>query len=152
MNAALYRRSLFPALASILAASLLLAAPAGAQMYKWTDEKGRVNYTSTPPPGKIKADPIQLRGVESYQAGPVQPMTPSAASSNAPSDSGAAAAAPAAPGAITPTTEAAATNPDCADGRTNCSRGEAPEFDFPERTNERVRKQFTIDVRPSIKR
>jgi hypothetical protein len=32
-----------------LAASLLLALPAHAQIYKWVDDKGVVNYTGTPP-------------------------------------------------------------------------------------------------------
>jgi hypothetical protein len=33
---------------------LLLAVPlaAGAQVYRWVDEKGQVHYTQTPPPGK----------------------------------------------------------------------------------------------------
>lgn len=29
---------------------LLAALPAGAQLYKWTDDKGVVNYSNTPPP------------------------------------------------------------------------------------------------------
>ena len=51
-------------------------------------------------------------------------------------------------GAAAPATPAenTAVNSNCNDGRTNCSRGEAPEADFPERTNERVRPQFTVGV------
>jgi hypothetical protein len=45
----------------ILALAVLTALAAGvvhAQMYKWVDENGRVQYTQTPPPGK-KAEVIQ---------------------------------------------------------------------------------------------
>jgi hypothetical protein len=34
----------------ILCAMLAAAAPAGAQMYKWVDERGQVSYSNTPPP------------------------------------------------------------------------------------------------------
>ena len=127
--------------------ALCFAAASGAQIYKWTDEKGRVTYSGTPPPGNAKAEPIQLRGVETYTAGPSQaPAASGAAAGAAPARAAGAGAAAtgAAPGADAAGTAAADAN--CADGRSNCSRGEAPELNFPERTNERVRPQFTIGV------
>ena len=125
--------------------ALCFAAASGAQIYKWTDEKGRVTYSGTPPPGKAKAEPIQLRGVETYTAGPSQaPAASGATAGAAPARAAGAAATGAAPGADAAGTAAADAN--CADGRSNCSRGEAPELNFPERTNERVRPQFTIGV------
>ena len=125
--------------------ALCFAAASGAQIYKWTDEKGRVTYSGTPPPGKAKAEPIQLRGVETYTAGPSQaPAASGATAGAAPARAAGAAVTGAAPGADAAGTAAADAN--CADGRSNCSRGEAPELNFPERTNERVRPQFTIGV------
>lgn len=125
--------------------ALCFAAASGAQIYKWTDEKGRVTYSGTPPPGNAKAEPIQLRGVETYTAGPSQaPAASGATAGAAPARAAGAAATGAAPGADAAGTAAADAN--CADGRSNCSRGEAPELNFPERTNERVRPQFTIGV------
>ncbi len=125
--------------------ALCFASASGAQIYKWTDEKGRVTYSGTPPPGKAKAEPIQLRGVETYTAGPSQaPAASGAAAGAAPARAAGAAATGAAPGADAAGTAAADAN--CADGRSNCSRGEAPELNFPERSNERVRPQFTIGV------
>ncbi len=131
--------------------ALCFASASGAQIYKWTDEQGRVTYSGTPPPGKAKAEPIQLRGVETYTAGPSQAPAASGATSGATPGAaparaaGAGAAATgAAPGADAAGTAAADAN--CADGRSNCSRGEAPELNFPERSNERVRPQFTIGV------
>lgn len=125
--------------------ALCFAAASGAQIYKWTDEKGRVTYSGTPPPGNAKAEPIQLRGVETYTAGPSQaPAASGATAGAAPARAAGAAVTGAAPGADAAGTAAADAN--CADGRSNCSRGEAPELNFPERTNERVRPQFTIGV------
>ncbi len=45
----------FKVLALIAAAGVALAAlPASAQQYRWVDEKGRVQYTDTPPPPSAK--------------------------------------------------------------------------------------------------
>ena len=38
--------------AALLAAALLVALPAAAEMYKWVDDNGVVTYSNTPPPGK----------------------------------------------------------------------------------------------------
>ncbi len=140
-----------PALtAALLAGGLAIAfgQSAGAQVYKWTDEKGRVTYSSTPPPGKIKAEPIQLRGVESYTAGPSQaPVAPAGGGGG----QGGGAPAPSTSG--TSATAEARGDASCGDGRTNCTReiptearSDAPESGFPDRTNERVRPQFTVGV------
>ena len=48
-------------LASAVAGALLLAllaAPAGAALYKWTDANGRVVYSDQPPPGSTKVEII----------------------------------------------------------------------------------------------
>jgi hypothetical protein len=128
--------------------ALCFASASGAQIYRWTDEKGRVTYSGTPPPGNAKAEPIQLRGVETYTAGPSQAPAASGATAGATSGAAPARAAGAAETGAAPGAEAAgaAADANCADGRSNCSRGEAPELNFPERTNERVRPQFTIGV------
>jgi len=47
----------------VLSFAILLCAalPAGADTYKWVDEKGVTNYSSTPPPGAAKAQVIEER-------------------------------------------------------------------------------------------
>lgn len=40
---------------------LLLAAPLQAQMYKWTDANGKVQYSDKPPPAGATAAPVQNR-------------------------------------------------------------------------------------------
>jgi hypothetical protein len=40
----------------VLAACLLPAIPAGAQMYKWTDAAGKVHYSDQPPPQGAKQE------------------------------------------------------------------------------------------------
>lgn len=132
-------------LAGGLLLALTLAFPASAQpMYKWTDEKGRTNYSSTPPPGK-KTEPIELRGVETYKAGPSQPPSSAGAGGAAAKTAPAAAAGQA---KAEEKKNSAATDPACTDPRANCGRGEAPEFGFKDRTDERVRPQFTIGAPP----
>ena len=41
------------------AIALCFAFPVQAQMYKWVDEKGVVNYSTTPPAGKAKAKVVE---------------------------------------------------------------------------------------------
>lgn len=53
---------LCPARSVVLTALLWAAgfhAPAFAEMYKWVDENGNVQYTQHPPPGDIKAETIK---------------------------------------------------------------------------------------------
>jgi len=45
---------------AIAVAAMLVAATAGAQMYRWVDKDGKVHYTDTPPPAAAKS--IQKRG------------------------------------------------------------------------------------------
>ena len=49
---------------ALLAAALAVAFPAGAEMYKWVDEKGVVTYSNTPPtakqPKKIESVPERV--------------------------------------------------------------------------------------------
>ena len=52
----------------LLALTLLLAATAHAETYKWLDERGVVNYSNTPPPSASRfAQPITNR-VSTYEA------------------------------------------------------------------------------------
>ena len=53
---------------AVLLALLLAAVPAGAQIYKWVDEKGKVQYGEKPPPG-AKIQPMR---------GEAMPQSPSA--------------------------------------------------------------------------
>jgi glutaredoxin len=60
----------------ILALCALLACiPANAQIYRWVDADGRVQYTDKPPPG-VKASEVQSR-ISSYAGAPVVSGTPS---------------------------------------------------------------------------
>jgi glutaredoxin len=66
------RDVLAAALASILA---LAAAAASAQLYRWTDEKGRVHITDTPPPPSAKN--VQKKSASGAPAGaPAPAQTP----------------------------------------------------------------------------
>ena len=57
----------------MLAATLCAVAfGASAQMYRWTDEKGRVHVTDTPPPASAK-------GVKRSETAPVAPASPQSA-------------------------------------------------------------------------
>ncbi|MBI2994033.1 MAG: DUF4124 domain-containing protein [Gammaproteobacteria bacterium] len=42
-----------------MAGLAMAASPVGAEMYKWVDENGEVQYTQQPPPGNIKAETIK---------------------------------------------------------------------------------------------
>jgi glutaredoxin len=64
--------SLRVALAAVLASVLALAAAtAGAQIYRWTDEKGRVHITDTPPPPTAKSRK-SISGAGAQSASPAQ--------------------------------------------------------------------------------
>ncbi len=47
-----------PALRLVLLAAAFLALPAGAQLYKWTDANGRVQYSDKPPPPGTRGQPV----------------------------------------------------------------------------------------------
>jgi hypothetical protein len=57
-------------LACVAAGVLMLAFPAAATLYKWTDANGRVVYSDQPPPGKTEVKTLQ---------GPPPPANPAAA-------------------------------------------------------------------------
>jgi len=42
-----------------IALALCAALPASAQMYKWVDANGKVQYSDTPPPSNIKTEKLQ---------------------------------------------------------------------------------------------
>jgi hypothetical protein len=70
------RLYVLPLAASLLA--LLPAPPAAAEIYKWVDEKGVVNYGTTPPSGRaVKELPKEAPGVTVVPAPP--PLPPAAA-------------------------------------------------------------------------
>ena len=58
-----------PAAAICVVALALIAAPAAAALYKWTDATGRVVYSDQPPPGNVKVETLQ---------GPPPPANPQA--------------------------------------------------------------------------
>lgn len=43
-----------------LALTLCVALPASAQMYKWVDSDGKVQYSDKPPPSNIKAEKLRV--------------------------------------------------------------------------------------------
>jgi hypothetical protein len=44
----------------VLALTLCAALPASAQMYKWVDSDGKVQYSDKPPPSNIKAEKLRV--------------------------------------------------------------------------------------------
>jgi glutaredoxin len=64
-------------LASCLSLLVAAAAPLSADMYKWTDENGKVHYSDSPPPGK-KAKKLDLK-VNSISGPPVISAFPATA-------------------------------------------------------------------------
>ena len=46
-----------PVLLSVIVAAATAALPAGAQIYRWADERGAINYTSVPPGAGIFRSP-----------------------------------------------------------------------------------------------
>ena len=82
----------------LVLALLLLAPMASAQVYKWTDARGTVHYSETPPPQGTTFKRITNTGTE-------QPGTSAPASSAAPSPAPAAAPATASTGELPNTPE-----------------------------------------------
>jgi hypothetical protein len=60
---------------TLLAAALLVATPAGAQLYKWTDANGRVQYSDRPPPPGRKADTVSTANVSTVTGNPGNPAS-----------------------------------------------------------------------------
>lgn len=46
--------------AFVFLTAVLLAAPASAQVYRWVDEKGTVNYANKTPPSGVKAQKVDI--------------------------------------------------------------------------------------------
>jgi hypothetical protein len=63
---------------TLLAAALLVATPAGAQLYKWTDANGRVQYSDRPPPAGRKADTVSTANVSTVTGNPAPAAQPGA--------------------------------------------------------------------------
>jgi hypothetical protein len=63
---------------TLLAAALLVATPAGAQLYKWTDANGRVQYSDRPPPPGRKADTVSTANVSTVTGNPTPAAQPGA--------------------------------------------------------------------------
>jgi glutaredoxin len=57
---------------SIFTASLLFSAVSNAEFYKWTDDKGNVHFTDTPPKGK-KVEELELK-INTYSAVEIIPL------------------------------------------------------------------------------
>lgn len=53
------RKRSFPYPLCIAVAACLVAGPAAAALYKWTDASGRVVYSDQPPTGNVKVETIQ---------------------------------------------------------------------------------------------
>jgi Domain of unknown function (DUF4124) len=51
----------------------LLAAPAMAEMYKWTDENGKMHYSDQPPPSDVKKSETIKSSKPLHPAAPVAP-------------------------------------------------------------------------------
>ena len=69
---------------AIAVAAMLVAATAGAQMYRWVDKDGKVHYTDAPPPAASKS--VQKRGTAPAptDTGPAAPYAVQQAAKNFP--------------------------------------------------------------------
>ena len=68
---------------AIAVAAMVVSATAGAQMYRWVDKDGKVQYTDTPPPASAKG--VQKRsGGPAPAAGPATPYAVQQAAKNFP--------------------------------------------------------------------
>jgi hypothetical protein len=137
-------------LMAVLTAAGLAQPAAAGTLYRWVDARGVVNYSSEPPPADAKAQAVTQQVTSSYDADAAlsaaerqnrelqarldrmqrevnelktRAATPTVVYAPAPAPQ----AAPVSP-------QRAAANPNaCAeDPRNNCSRGIAPEFEYPQ--------------------
>jgi glutaredoxin len=69
---------------AIAAAAMLVAATAGAQMYRWVDKDGKVYYTDTPPPGATKSVQKRSSTPAPTDTGPAAPYAVQQAMKNFP--------------------------------------------------------------------
>jgi glutaredoxin len=69
---------------AIAVAAMLVAATAGAQMYRWVDKDGKVQYTDTPPPASAKSVQKRGTGPAPTDTGPAAPYAVQQAARNFP--------------------------------------------------------------------
>ena len=69
---------------AIAVAAMLAAATAGAQMYRWVDKDGKVQYTDTPPPASAKSVQKRGTGPAPTDTGPAAPYAVQQAAKNFP--------------------------------------------------------------------
>ena len=69
---------------AIAVAAMLVAATAGAQMYRWVDKDGKVQYTDTPPPASAKSVQKRATAPAPTSAGPAAPYAVQQAAKNFP--------------------------------------------------------------------
>ncbi len=69
---------------AIAVVAMLVAATAGAQMYRWVDKDGKVQYTDTPPPAAAKSVQKRDTAPASTSAGPAAPYAVQQAAKNFP--------------------------------------------------------------------
>ena len=69
---------------AIAVAAMLVAATAGAQMYRWVDKDGKVHYTDTPPPDAAKSAQKRTTAPAPTSAGPAAPYAVQQAAKNFP--------------------------------------------------------------------
>jgi len=70
---------------AIAAAAMLVAAAAGAQMYRWVDKDGKVHYTDTPPPAAAGKSVQKRSGAPAAaDTGPAAPYAVQQAAKNFP--------------------------------------------------------------------
>ncbi len=69
---------------AIAVAAMLVAATAGAQMYRWADKDGKVHYTDTPPPGAARGVQKRAGPPAPAETGPAAPYAVQQAARNFP--------------------------------------------------------------------
>ena len=69
---------------AIAVAAMLVAATAGAQMYRWADKDGKVHYTDTPPPSSARGVQKRAGPPAPAEAGPAAPYAVQQAARNFP--------------------------------------------------------------------
>jgi glutaredoxin len=69
---------------AIAAAAMFVAATAGAQMYRWVDKDGKVQYTDTPPPAAAKSVQKRATAPGPTSTGPAAPYAVQQAAKNFP--------------------------------------------------------------------
>ena len=69
---------------AIAVAAMLVAATAGAQMYRWVDKDGKVHYTDTPPPGATKSVQKRAGAPAAAETTPAAPYAVQQAAKNFP--------------------------------------------------------------------